>query len=361
MLNKLKPSDVQSGSLRGQIEKMLGRQLTEDEQAEVDLTLEQDLKDSPSKVQKVFEGLPARIVEHAWELAAESYTDQVSLSIAQDECVVSLAVEARRKVFGCEDPPFPSLEDAHAWALEEQGDLRALAAQLAEGVEGKDLPLARDIVETALRSLIDCCPVLRWSVRLRIPLLWLPSLETGQDLDGETVWSYNSMQYEAGRPVSPSGLHRLGERDYFGATPAMRDLAFKAVHLANMTGVWTDGQAAAFIMTGIIPDVPRWRVWVRELPGGTQRQLLELYGPMNWHETQEFYRILRERSGMRHKKSFSMEDLQLVDFVDEQKRLRRKSQEILQEWNHTYPERAYGKYQSLWTASKRARARRNRP
>ncbi len=149
-----------------------------------------------------------------------------------------------------------------------------------------------------------------------------------------------------------------GEISYAAHTPLLRMLGHFSEKLAKVSGCWSLGQATAFILTGERPKLPPMRVWAKELPGGGQRHFIEVYGALPWTDMQKLHRLLREQAGVKRKKGFSAEDLELVQFVEE-RRPAMKWREIMEVWNDNHPDRQYAPpdstFQNAYSrASKRA-------
>lgn len=157
------------------------------------------------------------------------------------------------------------------------------------------------------------------------------------------------------------GAHVAGENDtsLMACTERLMLLSIFSLDMVQRTTrVWSQGQAAAFILTGAVPKLPRFRVWVDSLPGGGTRTFVELLGSINSREMQQIYSAIRGHSGQARKKSLRPTDVELLDFVDG---LHGATwEDKLQQWNRSH-ERRFKNTSGLINAYSRAAARLTRP
>lgn len=76
-------------------------------------------------------------------------------------------------------------------------------------------------------------------------------------------------------------------------------------------GAWSRVGCLAYILTGELPNLPTMTVR-RTLVGLS----VDFYMPLTRENLNLLYSEVRDRRGVKHKKSFTEEDIALLDFVD---------------------------------------------
>jgi hypothetical protein len=122
----------------------------------------------------------------------------------------------------------------------------------------------------------------------------------------------------------------------FSGTEQLLMLAANSLLLARQVPCWSQGECAAFILTGRVPQLPRWRIWHTDLPGGSKQIFIELNEPLTSSDTKEIHRIIREDTGTYRKRRLTPGDRDFLNFIERSEGMTWK--ERLERWNREHPD-----------------------
>lgn len=325
----------------------------------------------PDSLSYIAQGAEPRLLEHEHEFAAFEGIRAINDNILASDRVSDSVDLARRVIFEgippLDDvgdlkipPPFSTLADAEAWIAAELGSVEAQA------------------YEETMRRLWDESPDGLWSmdnllvpkIRSRVPFYFA-------GIEAQAAWFYfestNPEIIAAGKKQKGQALRGVPGGMWHSPTPGTvfvpaktESLALVAVYSGwlskEVSGCWDKSECAALILVGKTPQLPRWRVWVDNLPGDGKMSVLELYGSFNEREMRAIHGIIRRHTGSYRKKSLTPEDVEILGFVESMP----KSEgwtwpKRLDRWNTEHvTNRQYATKEGLIAAYKAAQERRTR-
>lgn len=316
---------------REAIERYHGKEFTD---KEWDL-IRPDSDETPDDVEK---GLPRRLEEKIerwdleWELPTRQKMEQAAVAVAEDRALLATVSYQ----VGSDPWPWPQLPDlaaAHAYLKQNSLDFERIHVGMGEA-ERTGRPYKPDLDWTSVEK------------------IYLPPC--GEETDG---WVVKKAVLDVVHPVLP------GDVEYHVTDPVLKHLAAASRRAAELSGCWSLGQAAAFLLTRQAPKLPRVRLWTSRLPGGAVRSLIEVYGALNFDEMKALHAIMRRNADAYRRRDSSVRDLELVQFVESFGPSQHRSRKAvawktrLRKWNELHPERMLGSTSALINAFKQARDR----
>lgn len=321
----------------------------------------------PSRLEPVFEALAAQVrrrsksevarrrkqlaaivteepQERQWELTISAGLQERSAHLASSPEVLQVAQDARRHVFGETVPPFASLGQAWEWISSE------LESEEAEGDRAREDAAWIQLALDGYTDLAENETLKPYGVSEPPP--WPPSRILDQltppvvpfwlgNLSEAAGGFYMPRQAALGKPRAVSEGKPDEGHAVVARTTKLALLALWARWLMETTGVWTNAQCSAFILTGQVPEIPRYRAWVREGLDGVMQCVIELYASVTYREMMHLHTALRKHRGEYKKKGITPEDLLVLEFVERTPTL--TWQQRFELWNEKYPGSGRGK------------------
>lgn len=170
------------------------------------------------------------------------------------------------------------------------------------------------------------------------------------------------IDYYQGPIRSESDQPESGDKYVQAVTEKLLILAICAADIMHTSmGAWSKSQSVAYILTGEVPHVPRWRVRIDPVWGvDRKRTSILMFGSYNDQSLRDIHRIVRKRLGSYNKKALTPEDDEILFFVQRTPGV--TWNERLQEWNsHHGNEHQYQTPQGLIKAFQRALKRSEQP
>jgi hypothetical protein len=349
------------------LEEFIGREIPSEEWERVKPDKGETLND-------VAKGLPPRIAEREFEFAATvgAYENVARIVEANNigGSIHEWAKGRRKALFGSTEPPFGSAEEALEWIGSEHERWFRKASKFEEWM--------RDPIDQEFRNRYGAGVLINWISLLvwwpgnqlpasrRVPKFWRASMKFRNS--SEAAWLI-CFQRDQARSSKDGPLRKCANwlmthpDDGFcrAVGPTLTDLARCAYFISRLSQCWTIGETTSFMLTGTLPKIPRFRVWTGGLPGGGKESFIQLFGPLSWREGKELLRIIRKHTGTYGKKALTLEDFELINFVEPMRSRGTHWDDMQLQWNKAHPKRTFKHSCSLQNAYNRAVKKKGRP